>query len=401
MGCPSHVECPKCGQRYSAREVHNLCNCGSPLLVRYHLEKVGGSINKAALPGRPFDFWRYWELLPVEDLANRVSLGEGWTPILSLPRLGKKLGIAELSLKDEGLNPTGTFKARGAAMGVSKAKELGIKSVAMPTAGNAGGAWAAYCARAGMDFVVAMPVDTPEMNKLECYACGAKVYLVKGLISDAGRIIARGVQRYGWFDASTLKEPYRIEGKKTMGLEIAEQTDWDLPDAILYPAGGGVGLIGLWKAFDELEAIGWIGKRRPKLIAVQAEGCAPIVKAFDEGKPESEFWQGAQTIASGLRVPKALGDFLVLRAIKETNGYAVAVSDAEIIAAVRQLASSEGMFVCPEGAANVATLPKLLNLGVITRKDRVLLLNTGNALKYPGAVKAEFPVLEKDGQIDL
>ena len=399
MGFSTSLVCPKCGERRPSNVVQNLCSCGSPLLVEYALPSLRGSLKKEILAGRDYDMWRYWELLPVEDRANLVTLGEGWTPILPLQRLGKELGLPNLLVKDEGLNPTGTFKARGAAAGVSRAKELGIRQIGIPTAGNAGGAWAAYCGRAGIDLFVAMPEDTPEMNKLEAYSCGAEVYLVKGLISDAGRIIAKGVQRYGWFDASTLKEPYRIEGKKTLGLEIAEQFDWDVPDAILYPAGGGVGLIGMWKAFDELEAIGWIGGRRPKLIAVQAAGCAPLVKAFNEGKPESEFWEGAETVASGLRVPKALGDFLVLRAIDETDGYAVAVEDEAIFAAIQRLGATEGMFVCPEGAALVAALPELLSKGVLHTDDRVLLLNTGSGLKYPQAVRAEFPVLAKDGEI--
>lgn len=343
--------------------------------------------------------WRYWELLPVEDRSHLVTLGEGWTPILPLEQLGRELDLPNLYLKDEGLNPTGTFKARGAAAGVSRAKELGVSRVAMPTAGNAGGAWAAYCARAGMELFVVMPEDTPEINKLECAAYGAHVYLVSGLISDAGRIVGRGVAQHGWFDASTLKEPYRIEGKKTLGFEIAEQYAWDLPEAILYPAGGGVGLIGMWKGFNELEAIGWIGARRPKLIAVQAEGCAPLVKAFQEGRDESEFWEGAETIASGLRVPKALGDFLVLQALKETEGYAVAVSDRAILSAIGQFARQEGLFVCPEGAATLAALPQLVRLGVLHRQDRVLLLNTGSGLKYPHTVRAQFPVLQPDEEI--
>ncbi len=403
MTTPTSLFCPKCGERLSADVPRNLCSCGSPLLVEYDLASLRGRFRREDLAGREASLWRYWEVLPITDRANVVTLGEGWTPIMPLLRLGRDLGLGlglpELMLKDEGLNPTGTFKARGAAVGVSKARELGIGAVAMPTAGNAGGAWAAYCARAGMTLHVTMPQDTPEMNKLEAHAYGARVYLVKGLISDAGRIIGRAASEHGWFDASTLKEPYRIEGKKTMGYEIAEQLDWELPDAVLYPAGGGVGLIGMWKAFDEMEALGWIGPARPRLIAVQAEGCAPLVQAFDEGKSESAFWEGAETVASGLRVPKALGDFLVLRAIRETEGYAIAVSDAAILDAVGAVARAEGLFICPEGAATVAALPELLRRGVLKASDRVLVLNTGSGLKYPGTIRADFPVLGKDESI--
>ena len=401
MGNPVALVCPKCGDRSSPDVPRNLCSCGSPLLVEYDLAAIGRAFRKEMLAGREATMWRYWELLPVRERANLVSLGEGWTPIMPLARLGRELGLSGLLLKDEGLNPTGTFKARGAAAGVSKARELGISAVAMPTAGNAGGAWAAYCALAGQALYVVMPEDTPEMNKLEAFAYGAHVYLVRGLISDAGRLVARGLERYGWFDASTLKEPYRIEGKKTLGFEIAEQCGWDLPDAILYPAGGGVGLIGMWKAFNELEAIGWIGSRRPKLIAVQAEGCAPLVRAFQEGRAESSFWEGAETVASGLRVPKALGDFLALRAMRETDGYAVAVGDRAILEAVGLLARTEGVFACPEGAATVAALPELVRVGVLRAQDRVLLLNTGSGLKYPQAVQASFPVLGPEDELLL
>ncbi|MBI2886204.1 MAG: threonine synthase [Chloroflexi bacterium] len=400
MTTPTSLLCPRCGERSSPNLPRNLCGCGSPLLAEYDLASLRQTWRKEDLAGREASMWRYWELLPVEDRANLVTLGEGWTPILPLRHLGAETGLPELLLKDEGLSPTATFKARGAAAGVSRAKELGIRQVAMPTAGNAGGAWAAYCARAGLDLHVVMPVDTPEMNKLEAQAYGAHVYLVRGLISDAGRIVTRAMAEHGWFDASTLKEPYRIEGKKTMGYEIAEQLGWELPQAILYPAGGGVGLIGMWKAFDELEALGWIGRRRPKLIAVQAEGCAPLVRAFEDGREESSFWEDAETIASGLRVPKALGDFLVLRAIRETEGYAIAVSDRAILEASGLLARTEGLFVCPEGAATVAALPELLRRGVLRSQDRALLLNTGSGLKYPDTVQArELPVLEPGDRI--
>ncbi|MDN5344899.1 MAG: threonine synthase [Clostridia bacterium] len=393
------LECPKCHATYQATEVHNLCQCGSPLLVRYDLERLGQAVNKEDLRGRRADLWRYWEFLPLELEENIVSLGEGFTPIFTANNLGRELGFKHLYIKDEGLNPTGTFKARGAAVGVSKAQELGIKAIAMPTAGNAGGAWSSYGAKAGMEMTIAMPVDAPDLAKKECVVSGARTYLVKGLISDAGKIIAQGVKKYGWFDASTLKEPYRIEGKKTMGLEIAEQFDWQLPDAVLYPTGGGVGIIGIWKALQELQAIGWIKGTLPKMISVQAEGCSPIVRAFQAGKKESEFFQGAQTIAGGIRVPKALGDFLVLESIYASGGTAVSVSDEEIKAAVQQVARTEGMFICPEGAAAIAGAQKLLNSGFLKPEERVVVLNTGSGLKYPELVELDLPVLEKEAEI--
>jgi threonine synthase len=399
MSFVTFLECPKCHATYDAKEVHNLCRCGSPLLVRYDLESLGNTVKKEDLKGRRADLWRYWEFLPVEKEENIVSLGEGFTPIFSADRLGQELGFKHLYIKDEGLNPTGTFKARGAEVGVSKAKELVIKAIAMPTAGTAGGAWSSFGAKAGMEMIIAMPIDAPDLAKKECVISGAKTYLVKGLISDAGKIIAQGVKKYGWFDASTLKEPYRIEGKKTMGLEIAEQFNWELPDAVLYPTGGGVGIIGIWKALQELQAIGWIKGPLPKMISVQAEGCSPIVKAFREGKKESEFFEGAQTIAGGIRVPKALGDFLVLEAIYESHGTAVSVTDEEIKKAVEKVARTEGMFICPEGAAAVAGAEKLLASGFFKPEEKVVVLNTGSGLKYPELVELDLPVLEKDAEI--
>jgi threonine synthase len=379
----SHLYCPRCARTYSADEPHNVCECGSPLLVAYDLDALKREVARDDLASRRASLWRYWELLPVRDARHAVTLGEGFTPILPLARLGAEVGVRELILKDEGLNPTGSFKARGAAVGVSRAKELGIREVAMPTAGNAGGAWAAYCARAGISIHVAMPSDAPEVNKAECRLYGADLSLVDGLISDAGRLIQQGVRERGWFDVSTLREPYRIEGKKTMGFEIAEQLGWELPEVIVYPAGGGVGVIGIWKALDELREIGWVSSGvRPKLVIVQAEGCAPLVKAWDEGRDESEFWSGAQTIAAGLRVPKALGDFLVLRCLRETGGTAVAVSDAEIVQAMRDLARAEGLWVCPEGAATLAGIRRLKREGWLSGQERLLLLNTGSGLKY-------------------
>ncbi|MGI8550920.1 MAG: threonine synthase [Dehalococcoidia bacterium] len=399
MSYITHLECPKCGREESADKVVNLCsNCGSPLLVRYDLEAIRHTVRKEDLTGRVASMWRYLEFLPVDSPAEIVTLGEGYTPVLPLQRAGD--GFGQLWLKDEGLNPTGTFKARGAAAGVTRAKALGIREFAMPTAGNAGGAWAAYGARAGLKAHIVMPVDAPEINKKEAWACGADVRLVRGLISDAGAIVANACQKYGWFDASTLKEPYRIEGKKTMGFELAEQFDWRPPEVILYPAGGGVGLIGIWKAFDELRTIGWMQEEiRPRLFAVQAEGCMPIVQAYQEGKPESAFWQNANTVASGIRVPKALGDFLVLQAIRETNGGAVAVSDGELEQAVRTLAAEEGMLICPEGGAIYAGARKLLQQGVIHPDERVLLLNTGAGIKYPDILNPELQVLDPGAEI--
>ncbi|MBI3980361.1 MAG: threonine synthase [Chloroflexi bacterium] len=399
MSFLSHLECPKCGRHHAADRLANLCTCGSPLLARYDLDLVARKFQKAALAEREPTLWRYRELLPVADDAAIVTLGEGLTPISPLRRLGEQFGLRNLFLKDEGLLPTGTFKARGAAVGVSRARELGATAIAMPTAGNAGGAWAAYAARAGMKALVVMPADAPAVTMKEVQVAGGQLYLVNGLISDAGRIVARAVQKGGWFDASTLKEPYRIEGKKTMGLEVAEQFGWSLPDVILYPTGGGVGLIGMWKAFDELEAIGWIGPKRPRLVAVQPTGCMPIVRAFQEGKAESQFWQGAHTVAGGIRVPKPLGDALILRAIRETEGEAIAVEDAEILAAMQLLARTEGLFVCPEGAATVAAIRQMRDRGLVGASERILLFNTGAGLKYSELVSIEAPVIEPDQDV--
>ncbi|MFQ6014082.1 MAG: threonine synthase [Anaerolineae bacterium] len=384
----THLQCPKCGRHLSAREPQNLCPCGSPLLARYDLAAIKAAVKKEELSRRQANMWRYEEFLPVEHRDNIVTLGEGWTPIFHAPNLAGKMGLPNLYIKDEGLNPTGTFKARGAAAGVSKAKELGVKAVAMPTAGNAGGAWAAYGAKAGLQVHVAMPQDAPAVNVLECQAYGAHLYLVDGLISDAGQLIVQGISEHGWYEASTLKEPYRIEGKKTMGLEIAEQFGWEWPDVIIYPAGGGVGIIGIWKAIHELAEVGWVSGEWPRLMIVQSEGCAPMVKAFQEGKSESDFWEGAQTVAAGLRVPKALGDFLVLRAIAETDGYAVAVSEEEILRAMRDMARYEGIFPCPEGAATLAALHRMQEQGVVSPTDRIVLLNTGNGLKYADLIQS-------------
>jgi threonine synthase len=390
----SHLSCPKCHTTYDSEQLHQLCKCGAPLLVDYDLEKVGAAFSKEMLKDREPTLWRYRELLPVKDPANIVSLGEGMTPLLPMKRLGPQVNMPNLFLKDEGIIPSGTFKARGAAVGVSRARELGVKVLAMPTNGNAGAAWAVYCAPAGIKAVVVMPEDAPPIPRGECAIAGATLYLVKGLISDAGKIVAKAVADHGWFDASTLKEPYRIEGKKTMGLELAEQFHWHMPDVILYPTGGGVGIIGIYKALMELKAIGWVEGKLPRLVAVQATGCAPIVKAFEEKRLDSVFWEGAKTCAFGITVPKAIGDFLVLDAIYKTEGCAVAVSDEELLDASALIARTEGTFICPEGAATLSAAIKLSASGWIKPKDKVVLLNTGSGLKYPETVKVTPPVLQ-------
>ncbi len=335
--------------------------------------------------------WRYAPVLPVSNPASIVTLGEGMTPLIPTPRLGERLGAEDVWVKDEGINPTGSFKARGLSCAISMCVDLGVRKVAIPSAGNAAGALAAYAAAAGIEAYIFMPRDVPQSNFIECSATGAHVTLVDGLISDCGKMVASRKDAEGWYDVSTLKEPYRIEGKKTMGYELAEQLRWQLPDAIFYPCGGGVGMIGMWKAFAEMEALGWISSRRPKMIAVQAEGCAPIVRAYDEGKPRSEFFEDAHTVASGLRVPKALGDFLVLDAIRESGGAAVAVSDEEMIEAGVNLASDEGIFAAPEGGACVAALKKLLANGFLKPEERIVIYNTGSGLKYLEAYSARFP----------
>jgi threonine synthase len=390
----SHLECSKCSATYDSEQVRQLCSCGGPLLVRYDLTRVRDAFRREALGSRSPTLWRYRELLPVRKEEHVVSLGEGMTPLLPLEWVGPAVGIPRLLMKDEGLIPTGTFKARGAAVAASRARELGVTVSAMPTNGNAGGAWAAYCARAGIKAVIVMPQEAPSITRKEVAVTGAALYLVDGLISDAGKMVAEAVAEYGWFDASTLKEPYRIEGKKTMGLELAEQLGWQVPDVILYPTGGGVGIIGIYKALKELQEIGWIGGKLPRLVAVQAAGCAPIVKAWSEKKAESEFWEGAHTVAFGITVPKALGDFLVLEAIYATGGCGVAVTDEEILAAQQMLAAAEGAFVCPEGAATLAAATRLAREAWISPKEQVVLLNTGTGLKYPETVLVDAPLLQ-------
>jgi threonine synthase len=379
----THLECSATGERYPADELHNLSRAGKPLLVRYDLAGVKKSLSRTALAQRPHDLWRYRELLPVRRVENIVSLGEAVTPIVAMPNLAKKLTAAEILVKDEGRLPTGSFKARGLAMAVSMAKALGVTHMAMPTNGNAGAALAAYASRAGIKTTVFCPQDTPEVNVREIALQGATVYRVNGLIDDCGKIVMQGQAKVGWFDTSTLKEPYRIEGKKTMGLELAEQLGWELPDVVLYPTGGGTGLIGMWKAFAELEAIGFIGKKRPRMVAVQAAGCAPIVRAYDAGVEHAPRWEDAQTIAAGIRVPQAIGDFLVLRAVRESGGFAIAVTDEAITAAIDEVARAEGLLLCPEGAATYAALQQSLADGRIRRDERALLFNCATGLKYP------------------
>ena len=386
----SLLECSLCKQTYDAGQVANLCSCGGPLLVRFDLATIRHRWLRRDVPHGPANMWRYAPVLPPSD-ASIVSLGEGWTPLLRTRRLGSQIGAESLWVKDEGLNPTGSFKARGLSCAVSMCIELGIKKVAIPSAGNAASAMAAYAAAAGIEAHIFMPLDVPQANYLECKAYGAHVTLVDGLISDCGRMVAERGPAEGWFDVSTLKEPYRIEGKKTMGYEVAEQMGWELPDAIFYPTGGGVGMIGMWKAFDEMDKLGWIGSRRPKMIAVQAEGCQPIVRAFEEGQTSSRFYEQAHTVAAGLRVPKPLGDVLTLQAVRESGGTAVAVGDDEMLTAGVHLASTEGIYAAPEGAACVAGLQKLLASGFLKSTDRIVLYNTGSGLKYPEAYSTRFP----------
>ena len=374
--------------------VQNLCECGFPLLVRYDLEEVAKNWKKDSLVKREPTLWRYHEILPISDEEDIVTLGEGMTPLLRMNRLGKEIGLENFYLKDESIIPSGTFKSRGAAVGVSKAKELGIKDIAMPTNGNAGASWALYATRAGINTTIVMPESAPAIPRNECYLAGSDLYLVDGLISDAGKIIGKAVKEYDLFDASTLKEPYRIEGKKTMGLEVLEQLNWEIPDVILYPAGGGVGLIGIYKGLLELQKIGWIGEKLPKFVAVQSTGCAPLVEAWEQGKSESEFWENAETIAFGITVPKALGDFLVLEAVYETDGCAIAISDEEMLEEQGKLASIEGIYICPEGATTIAASRKLYEKGWIKSTDKVIAVNTGIGIKYPEICNPDIKMMD-------
>jgi threonine synthase len=371
------------GERHDAGRVHNLSRAGKPLLVRYDLAAISKTLTKDAVASRALDLWRYRELLPIPDAEDAVSLGEIMTPLIRAPRIEARLGGGEILVKDEGRLPTGSFKARGIALAVSMAKAFGITHMAMPTNGNAGAALAAYATRAGIKATVFCPDDTPEVNVSEIALQGAAVYRVNGLIDDCGKIVGEGQAKVGWFDTSTLKEPYRIEGKKTMGLELAEQLGWQMPDAIFYPTGGGTGLIGMWKAFAELEAIGFIGSKRPRMIAVQATDCAPIVRAYETGAEHAARWENARTIAAGIRVPQAIGDFLILRAVRQSGGFAIAVDDEAIAQALSEMAQVEGLLLCPEGAATYAAYKQSLADGRVSRSDQVVLFNCATGLKYP------------------
>ncbi len=390
----THLECSLTGERYAADALHNLSGAGKPLLVRYDIATIKAFLPRPMLEARPTDLWRWRELLPVRRTENIVSLGEIETPLIPIPASAASSNVL---VKDEGRLPTGSFKARGLVMAVAMAKELGVTKIAMPTNGNAGAALAAYATRCGIETVVLAPADTPEINIREIAAQGARVYRVDGLIDECGAIVGKGAAEGHWFDFSTLKEPYRIEGKKTMGLELAAQFGWELPDAIFYPTGGGTGLIGMWKAFDELEALGWIGAKRPRMYAVQASGCAPIVRAFEAGYEFAERWEDAHTVAAGIRVPKAIGDFLILRAVRESGGKAVAVGDPTIKQAVEECAAQDGLLLCPEGGATLAAYREAVKSGEVDPDERVVLFNCATGLKYPLAdrsqslAKAEVP----------
>ena len=378
----THLDCTKCEKTYEPGRVYTLCSCGAPLYARYDLARAALEMRPGHLELREPSMWRYREVLPLPEGAERVSLGEGFTPLLEAPRLGRQLGLKHLLIKEEAGNPTGSFKARGLSMAVSMAKALGATDVCLPSAGNAGSALAAYAAAAGLKAHVFLPRDIAKLFVMETEAYGAHVEMVDGLISDAGRVCAAQAKEHGWYECATLKEPYRVEGKKTMGYEIAEQLDWTLPDAILYPTGGGTGLVGMWKAFAEMETMGFVGSKRPRMYAVQAEGCAPIVKAFLEGREDAPMWEGATTHAHGLRVPKALADFLILRGVRESGGSAIAVSEAEIVAGVKDAAANQGLFMAPEGGACVAAARKLKASGQLKDDDSVVIFDTGTGYKY-------------------
>ncbi len=383
MGFLVDLVCTKTGKTYSKDLLWNLSpEAEAPLFARYDLDAVAKTMRREKLAERVPTMWRYAEVLPVENEQFQVSLGEGFTPLLQVTSLGRKIGVPKLYIKDEGLNPTGSFKARGMSAAISRAAELGAQAIAIPSAGNAGGATAAYAARAGLPAHIFMPKDVPQANYIECKILGANVELIDGLISDCGKIVASRKEAEGWFDISTLKEPYRVEGKKTMGYELAEQFDWELPEVVIYPTGGGTGLIGMWKAFDEMEQMGWIGPERPRMISVQAEGCAPIVRAYNSGDEHAEPWIDAETIAAGLRVPAAVGDFLMLKAIRDSGGCALSVTDEELMASASKMAAAVGSFPAPEGAATLSALEKLIAQNLVSERDRVVLFNTGTGLKY-------------------
>ncbi|HAJ36459.1 MAG TPA: threonine synthase [Chloroflexi bacterium] len=379
----THLECGNCGKQYAPHRLMNLCSeCGKPLLARYDLATAALTLTREALKQREPSLWRYEEVLPVQNDWAMLRLGEGWTPLHHARRLGEAIGCPQTYIKDEGLNVTASFKARGLALAVSRAYELGARDLAIPSAGNAACALSAYAAAAGLPAHVYMPKDVPSLFQVECRELGANVTLVDGLINDCGVKVREGVAAHGWFDVSTLKEPYRVEGKKTMGYELAEQMDWELPDVIIYPTGGGTGMVGMWKAFDEMERMGLIGAKRPRMVTVQSDGCAPIVRAFQQGVEHAELWQGARTVADGLRVPIAIGDFLILRAIRQSGGTALTVTDAEMLRYARVMGSKSGVFPAPEGAATLAAQVHLLEQGWITPDERVVLFNTGSGLKY-------------------
>ncbi|MBI4664668.1 MAG: threonine synthase [Verrucomicrobia bacterium] len=402
MNFVTHLECANCQRRYDAARVHNLCTaCQRPLWVRYDLKALKKEFPQKALFGRPPTIWRYLEMLPMADPKNIVSLTETITPILETKRLAGEFGVKHLYVKDESRLPTGSFKSRGMAMAISKAKEFGITQVAVPTAGNAGGAMAAYAARAGMKAYVFMPEDTPSINQKECDLAGAKTFLVNGLITDCGRLVGEGKKMKGWFDVSTLKEPYRIEGKKTMGLELAEQFDWELPEVILYPTGGGTGLIGMWKAFAELEALGWLkSAKKPRMISCQSDGCAPIATAFAKGERFAKTFENPATIASGLRVPAAVGDFMILDAVRESGGVALATPEADIPKWMRLASSKEGIALCPETAVCLGALEILLQHGLVKPEEQILIFNTGAAQKYPEAIREELSRIDINKPIE-
>ncbi|MBV9523347.1 MAG: threonine synthase [Alphaproteobacteria bacterium] len=379
----SHLECSLTGAVYPAGRVANLSDAGKPLLVRYDLPRLKSALTKVALLDRAPDLWRYREFLPVRRASNIVSLGETMTPLIAAPAMAERLGGGEILIKDEGRLPTGSFKSRGIAVAVSMARELGITRMAMPTAGNAGAALAAYCTRAGIESYIFCPEDAPDVTVAEIGLLGGRAWRVNGIITELAPIIEGGKAELGWFNASTLKEPYRVEGKKTMGLELAEQSAWHLPDAIFYPTGGGTGLIGMWKAFDELEAIGWIGGKRPRMIAVQSASCAPIVRAFDEGAAFAAPWENGRTSVPGLRVPATIGDFLILRVLRESNGFGIAIADEDVEPARAEIAAHDGIHLCPEGAATLVAYKKALAEGRIGKTDRVVLFNCASGLKYP------------------
>ena len=392
----THLDCSISGERYEADTLHGLSRAGRPLLVRYDLDGVKAAVSRDDLAARPTDMWRWRELLPVRETRNIVSLGEIETPLIPIPKSG---GSPNVLVKDEGRLPTGSFKARGLVMAVAMARELGVTRIAMPTNGNAGAALAAYCSRVGIETVVFCPADTPEINVREIQAQGARVWRVNGLIDECGAIVGRGAAEGHWFDFSTLKEPYRIEGKKTMGLELAAQLGWTLPDAIFYPTGGGTGLIGMWKGFDELERLGWIGPERPRMYAVQASGCAPIVRAFEAGEDHAERWEDAHTVAAGIRVPKAVGDFLILRAVRESGGKALGVGDPAILRAVDECARKDGLLLCPEGGATLAAYRQAVLDGEVDEDEQVVLFNCATGLKYP--MPPADRTLDKDAAIDF